>query len=142
MAKRSIREVMTKDPVTCSASDPIIEAARAMRENDIGDVVVLDDSQQICGILTDRDITVKVVAEGKDVTTTTIGEFCTRDVETLTPDDTVGDAVAMMSKKAIRRLPIVENGKPVGIVSLGDLAVTQDPESVLAGISAAPSDQP
>ncbi|MGH2757719.1 MAG: CBS domain-containing protein [Actinomycetota bacterium] len=142
MAKRSIREVMTKDPVTCSASDMIVDAARAMRENDIGDVVVLDDSQQICGILTDRDITVKVVAVGKDVTTTKIGEFCTRDVSTLTPDDTVGDAVAMMSKRAIRRLPIVENGKPVGIVSLGDLAVTQDPESVLAGISAAPSDQP
>lgn len=137
---QSIREVMSKDPVTLSASDSVVEAARAMRENDIGDVIVMDESDQICGIVTDRDITIKIVADARDISGTKIGEFCTRDVSTLTPDDSVGDAVALMEKKAIRRIPIVENGKPVGIVSIGDLAVTRDPESALASISAAPPD--
>lgn len=139
---QSIREVMTKDPITCSSTDSIVDAAKAMRKEDIGDVIVLDDSKQICGIVTDRDIAVKVVAENRDLTGTKLGEICTRDVATLSPDDSVGDAIRVMKEKAIRRVPIVENGAPVGIVSIGDLAVTNDSKSLLADISAAPSDQP
>jgi signal-transduction protein with cAMP-binding, CBS, and nucleotidyltransferase domain len=134
----TIRDVMTSDPTTLPAATAVVDAARTMRESDIGDVIVLDDSQQICGIVTDRDIVIRTVAEGQDPSQVRLGDICTPDVATLTPGDSIGDAVRLMTDKAIRRLPIVENGNPVGIVSLGDLAVSQDPESGLADISAAP----
>lgn len=134
---QSLREVMSTDPVTLSVTTTAQDAAQTMREAGIGDVIVLDESDSLCGIVTDRDLALRLVAEGKS-TDTPIGDLCTRDPVTLAPDDSVGDAVKMMSEKAIRRLPIIENGRPVGVVSLGDLAVTQDPESALADISAAP----
>jgi signal-transduction protein with cAMP-binding, CBS, and nucleotidyltransferase domain len=137
---QSIRDVMSTDPVVLQQGASIQEAAQAMREQDIGDVIVLDDSQQICGIVTDRDIVVRAVAPGQDPQSLTIGEICSRDLKTLSPDDQVGDAVKVMSEQAIRRLPVVDKGRPIGIVSLGDLAVTRDPDSVLADISAAPAD--
>lgn len=139
---QTIQDVMTHDPVSLSASAPVTEAAQAMRDSAIGDVIVLDDGNQICGIVTDRDIAVKVVADSKDASSTQLGEICTRDVTTLTPESSVGEAVKIMSERAIRRIPIVDGGRPVGIVSLGDLAVTRDPGSALADISAAPPDQP
>lgn len=137
MAK-SIKEVMKSDPITVGAEAPVTEAAKAMRDADIGDVIVLDDSDQVCGILTDRDIAVRLVAEGRDPTQTKLGEVCSDEVIALKPDDSVSDAVRLMSEKAIRRLPVLEGGKAVGIVSLGDLAEAQDPDSALADISAAP----
>lgn len=133
----SIREVMTKDPVALSGDSPVLEAARCMQRDDIGDVIVLD-GDKASGILTDRDITVRLVAEGKDPSATKISEICSTGLETLGPDASVGDAVRLMTDKDIRRLPIIENGKPVGIVSLGDLAVSHDSDSGLADISAAP----
>jgi CBS domain-containing protein len=78
------------------------------------------------------------LAEGRDPARTTVGEICSRELTTLGPSDSVHDAVTIMRDKAIRRLPVVDGGRPVGIVSLGDLAVERDPESVLGGISAAP----
>jgi CBS domain-containing protein len=132
----SIREVMTTDPITLPVTTSITEAASVMRDKDIGDVIVLDDHEQICGIVTDRDIVVRALADGE--TSAKLGDICSRDVTTLSPDDEVRDAVKLMTEKAIRRLPIVESGRPVGIVSLGDLAVRHDPESGLADISSAP----
>jgi signal-transduction protein with cAMP-binding, CBS, and nucleotidyltransferase domain len=132
-----IREVMTTTPVSIPQSATVQQAARVMKDSDIGDVIVLDDSEQVCGIVTDRDIAIRVDAEGKDPSETLVGEICSRDLEALSPDDSVGDAVRLMSDNAIRRLPVIENGSPVGIVSLGDLATTEDPESALADISAA-----
>lgn len=136
---QSIRDVMTTEPITIPQSASVQDAAQAMRDSDIGDVIVLDDSQQMCGIVTDRDIAIRSVAEGKDPRETLVGEICSREVHSLSPDDSVGDAVRLMTESAIRRLPIVEDDRPVGIVSLGDLAVTQDPESGLADISSAPA---
>jgi signal-transduction protein with cAMP-binding, CBS, and nucleotidyltransferase domain len=136
---QSIQEVMSTDPVVLQQGASIQEAAQAMREQEIGDVIVLDDSQQICGIVTDRDIVLRAVAQGRDAQSLTIGEICSRDLQTLSPNDEVAEAVKLMSDQAIRRLPVVENGRPVGIVSLGDLAVTRDPDSALADISAAPA---
>jgi CBS domain-containing protein len=133
-----IRDVMSTEPVAMSMSTSLHEAAKAMRDQEIGDVIVLDDSDQICGIVTDRDIVVRALAEGKEASETLLGEICSRDVETVAPDDSVGDVVRLMSEKAIRRVPVVEGGRPVGIVSIGDLATTQDPESALADISSAP----
>lgn len=134
----SIREVMTAEPTTCPATATLVDAAGIMKDQDIGNVIVLDDGEQICGVVTDRDIVVRAVAEQRDPASTKLGDICSRDLITLSPEDEVGDAVRLMTEKAIRRLPVVEAGKPVGIVSLGDLAVTHDPTSGLADISAAP----
>jgi len=139
MAK-SIRDVMTANPVCLPASTPILEAARHMRDNDIGDVVV-EKSGKVCGIVTDRDIVVRAIAEGKNVQTTDLESICSKEIISLRPDQTEEDAVRLMRQKAIRRLPVVENGKIVGIVSLGDLAVDKDPGSVLGQISAAAGNQ-
>jgi CBS domain-containing protein len=132
-----LRDIMTQNPVTVQSTDSVVAAARSMRDGNIGDVVVVERGR-IQGILTDRDIVVRALAEGRDPASTTVGEICSRELTTLSPSDSIGDAVTMMREKAIRRLPVVDGGRPVGIVSLGDLAVARDPESALGGISAAP----
>jgi CBS domain-containing protein len=132
-----LREIMTQRPVTLETKDTLTAAARTMRDGNIGDIVVIE-SGQVQGILTDRDIVVRALAEGRDPARTSVGDICSRELMTLAPTDTVEDAVKIMRDKAIRRLPVVEAGRPVGIVSLGDLAVERDPESALGGISAAP----
>jgi CBS domain-containing protein len=132
-----LREIMTQNPLTVQAGDTVTAAARLMRAGNIGDVVVVENSR-VCGILTDRDIVVRALAEEHDPTQTTVGDICSRELTTLSPSAPIADAVAVMRDKAIRRLPVVENGRPVGIVSLGDLAVERDPQSALGGISAAP----
>jgi CBS domain-containing protein len=134
---RTVRDVMTRNAVTVESGDTITAAARTMRDANIGDVVVVERGH-VCGILTDRDIVVRSVADGRDPGATRVGEICSRDLTTLSPDHAIEDAVAVMRQKAIRRLPIVEEGRPVGVVSLGDLALERDPESALGRISAAP----
>ena len=135
MAK-SVRDIMTSNPIFLDVSTPIREAARKMRENNIGDVVVTTDGK-LCGIVTDRDIVVRAIAEGKDVDTTDLKSICSRDVSSLSADQSEADAIRLMREKNVRRLPVLENGSIVGIVSLGDLAVDRDPNSVLGDISAA-----
>jgi len=135
---QSIRDVMTTRPVTLPATSLVVDAARAMRDADIGDVIVVEDNR-ICGIVTDRDITVRGVAEGRDIARLKLADICSRVLTTVSPQDSVDDAVRLMRENAVRRLPVVEGGKPVGVVSLGDLAVTQDPHSALGNISAAPA---
>jgi CBS domain-containing protein len=134
---QNIREVMTPNPRTVKSNDTVVDAARAMRENAIGTAVVLDNGS-ILGLVTDRDIVVRAVAEGRDPSQTEVAEVTSEDVATVTPDQDVKEAVKLMREKNIRRLPVVEDDKPVGIVSLGDLAQEQDPNSVLADISGAP----
>jgi signal-transduction protein with cAMP-binding, CBS, and nucleotidyltransferase domain len=133
-----IKEVMTLEPTALPAAATVGEAARAMRDRDIGDVIVLQDDQTVCGIITDRDLVVRALAESEDPRAIKLADICSRDVATLSPDSSVAEAVKLMADKAIRRLPVLENGKPVGIVSIGDLAVERDPDSALADISAAP----
>jgi CBS domain-containing protein len=134
---RNLHEVMTPDPFTLPSSSSVFEAAKVMRDSNIGDVLVVDGGK-LAGIVTDRDITVRVVAEGKDPKSTAIKEICTGDVVGVAPNDSVERAVRMMREKALRRLPVVEDGRPIGVVSIGDLALERDPESALADISAAP----
>jgi CBS domain-containing protein len=136
MADR-IRDVMTPDPATCEPDDSIVEAARAMRDGDFGAVVVVENDQ-VRGILTDRDIVVRAVADGKDPGATEVGEVFTTDPTTLSPDDGIEDAVEAIRQADVRRLPVVDGTKIVGIVSIGDLAVARDERSALADISAAP----
>ena len=138
---QSIREVMTADPRTIEADAAISEAAQVMRDADVGSLVVIEGSD-VCGIITDRDIVVRAVADGRDLKQTQVVDVCSRELTTLAPTDSVDDAVKLMRQKAIRRLPVVgESGRLVGIVSLGDLAVEQDPGSALGDISASRSNR-
>lgn len=139
MAQR-IKDVMTENPICLPESTTVVEAARSMRDSDVGDVIVLEDDR-MCGIVTDRDIVVRALAEGRDPNSTRLGEVCSRDVATLSPEDSVGDAVRIMRERAVRRVPVVDGGDPVGIVSIGDLAIERDTDSALADISAAPGNE-
>ena len=131
---------MTRDPRTVNADDPVVEAARVMRDSDIGDVIVMEDGQ-VGGIVTDRDIVVRGVADGRDPESTNVSDVCTSGVETIEPEASVDDALRLMREHDIRRLPVVRDGRPVGIISIGDLAVEREPDSTLADISAAAPDQ-
>src|SRR5437764_335737 len=122
---QQIRELMTLNPVALSGTTSVHEAARAMRDADIGDVIVIENNQ-VCGIVTDRDIVVQTVAEAQDPATTTLADLCRHTLITVTPTDSVEQAVQLMRTNAIRRLPVVEGGQAVGIVSLGDLARERD----------------
>lgn len=130
-----IRDIMTRDPFTLRADCTLQEAARAMRDKDIGSVLVTDEGSKLCGILTDRDIVVRGLAEGKDPSTTTLREVCSEALAHLTPDDEVDNAIKLMAKKGIRRIPVIEGGRAVGVISLGDLARERDADSALASIS-------
>jgi CBS domain-containing protein len=110
-----------------------------MKEADVGDVVVAEDGQLI-GILTDRDIVVRVLAEHLDPKKTKVADIASTDVRTLRPEDGVEKAVELMRENAVRRIPVVDNeGQLKAIVSIGDLAMREDPKSVLADISKAPA---
>ena len=134
-APQKVREVMTPMPSTIQASEPAAEASRRMREFDVGSLVVVDDNGSVVGVVTDRDIVVRVLAEGRDPNTTTVRDISSQELATLSPDDSVDQAVQLMRDRAVRRLPVLEGGRPVGIVSIGDLAVERDRRSVLADIS-------
>ncbi|MFI9640338.1 CBS domain-containing protein [Micromonospora sp. NPDC051925] len=132
-----VSDVMTKQVVYLPAETTLDEAARVMKEADIGDVVVTDGST-LAGLLTDRDIVVRAVAECSDPTSTTIGSIITREVVMIEQHSTAGEAVALMRERNIRRILVCDNErKLVGIVSLGDLAMQLDPSSALADISEA-----
>ncbi|MDN0198414.1 CBS domain-containing protein [Streptomyces sp. S.PNR 29] len=134
-----VKDVMTPGVVAVRPDASLVEAAQLMRAQNIGDVVVAD-GQDVVGVLTDRDITVRAVADGADPLTVSAGTVCTPDPLVVAPDDPVSAAVTLMREHAVRRLPVVENGLPVGIVTLGDLAEAQDPASALADISRAEPD--
>ena len=133
-----ISEVMTPRPVTYSSDTILQEASQAMRDNDIGDVVVTRNDGSLCGIVTDRDIVVRGIAQGVDPRSATLDDVCHHKLVTVGPDDPIAAAVKAMELNAIRRLPVVDNGDLVGIVSIGDLAMERDPQSALGEISAAP----
>src|SRR4030095_14586289 len=134
---QQIRDVMTPNPVSLPGTASVHEAARAMRDGDIGDVIVIEDNR-VCGIVTDRDIVVRTVAEAQDPATTTLADICRHAVVTVTPTARVEEAGRLMCTPVSRRVPVVEGGQPVGIVSLGDLAVERDPDSALGEMSSAP----
>lgn len=137
---QTVREIMTTDPVSLPAGSSLMDAARIMRDSNIGDVLVTE-SGGLHGIVTDRDIVVRGLAEGRDPASTTLAHCCSQDLVTVAPDDELGKVVQLVRGKAIRRLPVVEGGQPVGIVSLGDLAAQLDPESALADVSSAPANR-
>jgi CBS domain-containing protein len=134
---QNIREVMTADPHTVSSDATLEEAAQEMKSDDIGAVLVTDNGS-VAGILTDRDIVVRAIAEGRDPSATKVADVATRDVKSLTPDSSVEDAIRIVREENVRRIPVVEDGRPAGIVSIGDLAIERDTDSALADISSEP----
>jgi CBS domain-containing protein len=136
--KQYVKDIMTANPVTLSENASCVEAAKAMHQGKIGAILVCRDTDgELCGIVTDRDIVVRAVAKGCDPNTTTLGEICSASLTTLAPNENADEAVRRMEKQAVRRMPVVDHGKAVGIVSLGDLAIDRDPRSALGQISAA-----
>ncbi len=130
---------MSHSPRTLPAASSIREAARLMRDHDMGPVIVVNDDGSLRGIVTDRDIVVRAVAEGRDPSATRLAEICSEEeLVAVRPDDDADDAVRLMRERAIRRLPVVENNRPVGVVAIGDLAAVHDPDSALGEISQAP----
>src|SRR5262249_6553010 len=134
----TIGDLMTPEPATVETSSSVFDAARLMRDQDIGDVIVLEQGR-LFGVLTDRDIVVRVLAERADPEQRRVGEICSRELTTIAPTASVHDAVRLMREHAIRRLPVVgPDGHAIGVVTIGDLAMSRDPESALAEISSAP----
>jgi CBS domain-containing protein len=122
-----IRDVMTPNPRTVSPNDTIQAAAQIMQAEDTGAVPVVTDGR-ILALVTDRDIVVRVVAEGGSYSSP-VGNIATQSVVCATPEMSTGEAGELMSQHQIRRLPVVENDRLVGIVSLGDLAVKEGKDS-------------
>jgi len=136
--QQEVRNVMTAGPVMVALQTSLAQAAQVMRDLDTGDVLVADSGGALYGIVTDRDIVTRAVADGLDVTMTPVQAVITPSPVSVRPDDDASRAVVLMREHAIRRLPVVdEQGRVVGIVSLGDLAIDRDDRSVLADISAA-----
>ena len=136
---QKVRDVMTAQPVALEDETTVVEAARAMRDGDFGSVIVLKGpGGSVCGVITDRDIAIRVVAEGLDPQSVRLADICQGDVTTVGPDEPVDKVAQLMRGKAIRRVPVVDAGRLVGVVSLGDLAKKMDEGRALADISSAP----
>ena len=119
---RHIRDVMTANPETVSERDSLLQAARIMRDQDTG-VVPVVDGRKIIGLVTDRDIVVRAIADGKDVSNVRVNEVMTKQVRTVNEDSSVDEVLNLMSGAEIRRVPVVnQSNELVGIVSIGDLA--------------------
>ena len=135
-----IRDLMTPEPVVCASDSSLQAAASAMRDRHIGDVLVRDGDGRLCGIVTDRDLVVRGLARGDDVSSMTLGDVCDGELHTVQADASVGDVIRMMQERTIRRAPVMQDDQLVGIVSLGDLAARLDADSALGAISKAAPD--
>ena len=119
---QSVRDAMTENPRSIGASASVVEAARLMREGDIGSLPITDD-EELVGMITDRDITTRVVAEASDLAATSVGDVYSQDLISVEPDKDLEEAVQLMARHQVRRLPVVENGRLVGIVAQADVAL-------------------
>ena len=136
-----VRDTMTGSPRSIDASASVVEAAQLMREGHIGSLPITDD-EQLVGMITDRDITTRVVAEAGDHTKTSVGDVSSRDLVTVEPDEDLDDALQLMARHQVRRLPVVENGRLVGIVAQADIALSENEKTAkLVEAISAPSEQ-
>jgi CBS domain-containing protein len=124
-----VRDAMTPGVQSIPPTESLPAAAAMMRENDVGSIPVVDGNQLV-GIVTDRDIVARAVAENADLRTTTVGDVASRDVFTIGPDDDLNEARRLMAEQQVRRLPVVEQGLVVGILAQADVAmVAKEKES-------------
>lgn len=120
---KSIRDLMTENPGSLESSSNVVEAARLMRDEDAGIIPVVE-GEKLVGTVTDRDIALRVVAEGKSPESTTVGEIASRELVTIDPQQDLDEALRLMARHQVRRLPVVEeDGKLVGIVAQADVAL-------------------
>ena len=120
------QEIMSRNPTCVTANTPLVEAARLMKTENIGVVPVVEStgSKRLVGVLTDRDIAIRAVAEGRDGATTSVGHVMSSDVRTSAPDDSVEDVMELMGREQVRRVPIVDDrGNLVGIVAQADIVL-------------------
>lgn len=117
----SIKEVMTRDVRACEPNATVADAAKVMAQEDVGPVPIVEDGRLV-GIVTDRDIVVRVVAEGRDPNTTTVKEIASTELVTVSPGDELDEALNLLAKRQVRRLPVVEGERLVGIVAQADIA--------------------
>jgi CBS domain-containing protein len=134
MNNKTVREVMTRDPVSLPADASVTQAAKAMSDYRIGTVVVMEGNTP-CGIVTDRDITVRTVAIEGDPNTTKLGDICSKTVAAVRPDQSVEDVMQVMKSHDVKRVLVIADSKLEGIVSLGDLAARGEGEEVEEDIS-------
>lgn len=134
---QKVNEVMTPLPVTVSPDASLVQVGDLMRQHGIGDVLVVHEGR-LRGLVTDRDIVVRAVALERDMAVTPVAEICSTNVIMVSPTQDADEAVLLMREHAVRRLPVVDGDRPVGMVSIGDLAVQRDERSALADISAEP----
>jgi CBS domain-containing protein len=127
MATRAA-DIMTKDVTIIREDETIRDAAERLAKDDIGVLPICDENKQIRGVLTDRDIVVHVIARGKDPASTRAGELEQGEIITLRPDDSVEHAVDLMAQYRVRRLPVVQDGRVLGMVSQADVAKSVAPE--------------
>lgn len=119
-----IKEVMNRDVIAAKPEMSVREAAKVMSKYHIGSLIVLEE-EKIAGIITEGDILRKVIVEGKDLDETRIKEIMTENVITITPDKTIDDAVKIMTEKKIKKLPVVDNDKLIGIITASDIMVVE-----------------
>jgi len=120
------QEIMSKNPTCVTADTPLVDAARLMKTENIGVVPVVEStgSKRLVGVLTDRDIAIRAVAEGRDGATTSVGHVMSSNVRTSAPDDSVEDVMDLMGREQVRRIPIVDDrGNLVGIVAQADIVL-------------------
>ena len=117
-----IKDVMTSNPTTCEPQASVVDAAKVMAQEDVGSIPMVE-GDRLAGVVTDRDIVLRVVAEGRNAQSTTVGDIASRDLVTVSPDDDLDRALELMAEKQVRRLPIVEGDKLVGIVAQRDIAL-------------------
>jgi CBS domain-containing protein len=123
---KGIREVMTSNPRTIAADKPVAEAAKLMRDEDVG-LAPIVEGDRLIGTLTDRDIAIRVVAEGKDPQSTTVRDVASTDLVTVDPEQDFDEALRLMAQHQVRRLPVVEeDGRLVGVVAQADIARQAD----------------
>jgi CBS domain-containing protein len=119
---KTVRDLMTENPCAIDADKPVAYAAKMMRDEGVG-LAPIVEGEKLVGTLTDRDIAIRVVAEGKDPQTTTVREVATMRVVTINPDQDLGEALRLMAQNQVRRLPVLEDdGRLSGIVAQADVA--------------------
>jgi CBS domain-containing protein len=130
-----VRDVMTAEPIVLQQNQSIADAAQAMRDSAVGAVLVVD-GDTLCGLVTDRDLVIRALAESA-LPDSPVGQVVSPDLIAVAADDEADAAARVMQAHAVRRLPVMDDGRIVGIVSIGDLAVSRGEDSALADISAA-----
>jgi CBS domain-containing protein len=132
MMVNSVRDAMTEDPRSIRPSASVVEAARLMRDEHIGSLPITD-GETLVGVITDRDITTRVVAEAADLATTSVGDVYSQDLISVEPDKDLEEALRLMARHQVRRLPVVEGGRLVGIVAQADIALTLNEDEQKTG---------